>query len=127
MVFAAGVQVERLTNPTDFAFDSSATAPSAYPVSITLQRLSPPKPQREAELRSGLYRSNMFVDDNGSTNGQAGSGETVQAGVGKALVEAPRPENGPANAALNVSTEDVEVVKAKYVVGCDGARSWVRK
>ncbi len=119
---SAGVRVERLTVPTGFTFDGSASVSSEYPISITMERLPPPRPKTEDELRSGLYRSNMFAD--GSASSQAGKQDEMQAGVGKTMAEEPRPTTASDS---HGSPGATEVVRAKYVVGCDGARSWVRK
>jgi phenol 2-monooxygenase len=71
-----------------------------YPLSVTLRHLSEEEatPTQVGTVPNGLFRSNILADDE---------------------LDAKVRTNG------NVGEE--ETVKAKYVVGCDGARSWVRK
>lgn len=69
--------------------------PCAYPVTIRLHHLPPPKEWANGDVKSGLYRSNLFATEEPLTNG--------------------------------TSHEDDEIVHCKFVVGCDGARSWVRR
>lgn len=57
----------------------------------------PPKDDSQ-DQGDGLYRSNLFPDD---------------------------VENSVAPDNLRVGT--TEIIKARYVVGCDGARSWTRE
>lgn len=92
-----GLTVDRLLTPTSMAVDEERLDdPAAYPVTVTLKRLPKPKEEANGDVQSGLYRSNLFVDESStSTNDpEAGADETVH---------------------------------CKYLVGCDGARSWVRK
>lgn len=79
--------VERLLAPKDMKVEEGKD----YPVTVTLQSVSPPK---EYDVTNGTYRSNVRVDD----------GYTL------------RPDGDPC-----------EIVHCKYLVGCDGAHSWVRK
>lgn len=78
--------------------ESLLDKPDAYPVKVTLESLPPPKEYANGDASSGLYRSNLFVDES-MTNGNA----------------------------VDADHSGEEVVYCKYVVGCDGARSWVRK
>lgn len=75
--------------------ESKLTDTSAYPVKVVLHKLPAPKEWANRDVKSGLYRSNLFA------------------------VEEPLAND-------NVSAQD-EIVHCKYVVGCDGARSWVRR
>lgn len=92
-----GLKVDRLLTPTSMQIDEkSLRDPSAYPVTVTLKKLPPPKEVANGDVQSGLYRSNLFVDESSTAN------------------------NDP-------NAEADETVHCKYLVGCDGARSWVRK
>jgi phenol 2-monooxygenase (NADPH) len=102
---APPLHVERMVLPTSLAIDEAAAASDdAYPVTVMLRHLTEEEAtptQRLSNLGDGLFRSNLAGDDVGDmlarSAGRAGEG----------LRE--------------------EVVKAKYVVGCDGAHSWTRK
>lgn len=95
---ADNLEVERLISPTSLKVDESALDdPSAYPVQVTLRRLPPPKEWANGDVKSGMYRSNLFATEDA------------------------------ANGANGHDTESDEVVNCKFVVGCDGARSWVRR
>lgn len=94
------VQIDRCTLPTSLHVDEHlAGDDDAYPVEVTLRRLSEHEAtptQRLSNLSDGMHRSNLAEDD------------TV--------------------AAMERSAGQVEeTVRAKYLVGCDGAHSWVRK
>ncbi|KAK4986753.1 hypothetical protein LTR66_007786 [Elasticomyces elasticus] len=104
----SGMRVERGVLPTKLEFDeSSAEDPNAYPITVTLRHLSEEEatPKQSATsangaaLSDGLYRSNMTPDD---TN------ELIM------------------QAELNKKANNEEIVKAKYMLGADGAHSWVR-
>jgi phenol 2-monooxygenase len=96
----AGLKVERNTIPT--AYSKSTDSTSSHPITVTLSRLASTKPPTEADLKSGLYRSNMFAPSEAPT----------------------APTDGQGRDANVVAKEDV---RCRYLVGCDGARSWVRK
>ncbi|KAK7419247.1 hypothetical protein QQX98_003399 [Neonectria punicea] len=108
--FSAGeVAVERGVMPTSLEIDAkSVEDPNAYPVTVQLRHLSEEEstPKQTATMsngssvQDGLFRSNMAADDTAD------------------LLKA---------AELNDKANTTEVVKAKYVVGADGAHSWVRK
>ncbi|KJZ71702.1 hypothetical protein HIM_08899 [Hirsutella minnesotensis 3608] len=95
------VCIDRATIPTSLALDDEAAEDEdAYPVEVTLRHLSEDEAtptQRLGNLSDGMYRSNLAKDDTDS------------------LLER---SNGKRRE---------ELVRAKYVVGCDGAHSWVRK
>ncbi|KAH6888537.1 FAD binding domain-containing protein [Thelonectria olida] len=103
------VAVERGVLPTALDIDTSSVEdPDAYPVTVTLRHLgeeeATPKQtatmSNGATVQDGLFRSNLAADDT--------------ADILKA-------------AELNEKAGSTEVVKAKYVLGADGAHSWVRK
>ncbi|KAI1815130.1 FAD binding domain-containing protein [Poronia punctata] len=99
------LKVERKTMPTSLFIDETKIDDEdAYPVTVTLRRLSEEEAtpaQRLSNLRDGLFRSNLVGDE---------EDVVVVRGEGKG-----QGEGGE------------EVVRAKYVVGCDGAHSWTRK
>ena len=99
-----GLLVERAVEPGSLSIDINLIdSPDAHPVTVTVQHL-PQETVSEDEVantngpESGLYRSNLFADDAEDAVPQ----QRQQAGQN-------------------------ETIKAKYVVGCDGARSWTRK
>jgi phenol 2-monooxygenase len=108
------ISVERGVLPTAFEFDDAKAADfNDYPVTVTVRTLSEedamPKQQQqhhkseegqEAPISDGLFRSNLAADD---TDDLIRAAET--------------------NARIN----QTESIKAKFVVGCDGAHSWVRR
>ncbi|KPM44127.1 Phenol 2-monooxygenase [Neonectria ditissima] len=103
------VAVERGVMPTSLKIDAdSVEDPDAYPVTVQLRHLgeeeSTPKQtatmSNGSSVQDGLFRSNMAADDTAD------------------LLKA---------AELNAKANTTEEVKAKYVVGADGAHSWVRK
>ncbi|GAA6001581.1 hypothetical protein JCM10207_006738 [Rhodosporidiobolus poonsookiae] len=96
--------VDRSVAPTSFTVDPALVAdfsPSSYPITATLRHLSDEESTpSQVGVANGLYRSNILSDD-------------------EADVELGRKAGEKAG--------EEEVVKAKFMVGCDGARSWVRK
>jgi len=97
------IEVERMVIPTELTIDEDAAEDEdAYPVTVTLRHLTEEEAtptQMLSNLRDGLFRSNLADDD-----------------VGEIL----RKSEGRQEARQ-------EVVRCKYVVGCDGAHSWTRK
>lgn len=99
------IRVERGVLPISLTIDESGVDKyEGYPVTVTLRHLteeeSTPEQQISAsKVPDGLFRSNLAKDEDDAalTNG-------LNSGAGKA-----------------------EIVHAKYVVGCDGARSWTRR
>lgn len=98
------LEVERLIEPVDMVVDSNPDL--SHPITITIRHLAPPETDESNSTTStssskivpnGLYRSNILSEE----------------------------ESQLINKKKVVGEE--EVLKAKYVVGCDGARSWVRK
>lgn len=108
------ITVERGMLPTSFDFDGSkADDFSDYPITVTLRTLSEEEatPQQRSQhlkaadgekavVSDGLFRSNLAADD---------TDDLIQ------------------TATSSNRTGQVETVKAKFMVGCDGAHSWVRR
>jgi phenol 2-monooxygenase len=105
----SNIQVERGVLPEKFAFnEAEAENEDAYPIEVVLQHLSEDlinpeqsKATKGAAPSDGLFRSNMAADDTEELLGKA--------------------------AAVNGKAGSREVIKAKYMIGCDGAHSWTRK
>lgn len=100
---APPVKVERMILPTSLSIDeSTANDDDAYPVQVTLRHLTEEEAtptQKLSNLSDGLFRSNLAGDDVEKMLTQSQGREGVRE----------------------------ETIKAKYVVGCDGAHSWTRK
>ena len=110
------IRVERGVLPTSFAFDEAKAGDfEDYPITVTLRTLSDQEstPQqrqqhqkspdgRETVIEDGLFRSNLGADD---------TEDLIRATEAKA----------------NRNANQVEPVKARFMVGCDGAHSWVRR
>lgn len=102
------IKVERGILPTKLEFDASkAEDINAYPITLSLRHLSleeaTPKQTSTsangAAIQDGLFRSNLAADD---------TEEMIRA------------------AELNDDAGTEEIVHAKYLLGADGAHSWVR-
>jgi phenol 2-monooxygenase len=102
------IKVERGVLPSKMELDESLVEDNdAYPITITLRHLSEaeatPKQSSTStngtSIQDGLFRSNLAADD-------------TQELLNGAQLEA------------KANTE--EVIRAKYVLGADGAHSWVR-
>lgn len=100
--------VERGVLPAELTIDESLVEdPDAYPISVRLRHLSEKEatPQQTATsfngqaVQDGLFRSNMTADD---------THEILEA------------------AKLDTKANTEEIVKAKYMLGADGAHSWTR-
>ncbi|KAK6087115.1 FAD binding domain-containing protein [Seiridium cupressi] len=100
---APPLKVERMVLPTSLSINENvANDDDAYPVTVTLRHLTEEEAtpaQRLSNLRDGLYRSNLAGDDVEATLNRSKLRDCVKE----------------------------ETIKAKYVVGCDGAHSWTRK
>ena len=110
----SNITVERGMLPTTFEFDDSKAEDfEDYPITVTLRTLSeeeatPAQRQQhhrradgtQSVINDGLFRSNLAADDTDD------------------LIR---------TAKANNNTNSVETVKAKFMVGCDGAHSWVRR
>lgn len=100
--------VERGVLPINFDFDHAlASDATAHPITVELRHLTEEEatPQQSGVsangggISDGLYRSNMAPDDT------------------QEMIEKSK---------LNAKANTTETVKAKFLVGCDGAHSWVR-
>ncbi|ERS99272.1 hypothetical protein HMPREF1624_04471 [Sporothrix schenckii ATCC 58251] len=107
----SGIRVERGVLPTALKFDASQAednSPDNYPITVTLRHLTEEEatPKQVATstngvaVSDGLFRSNLAADDTAD------------------LIKA---------AELNAKAGAVETVRAKYMLGADGAHSWVRR
>lgn len=104
------IRVERGVLPQSMEIDSSKPEDlDAYPITLTLQHLTEEEANptqskatngTNGAKSDGLFRSNMAPDD---------TDELLQA------------------ASSNPLAGSLETVKAKYLIGCDGAHSWVRR
>lgn len=104
-----GNPVERGVIPTELTIDKSAVEDNdAYPITVRLRHLSEEDatPQQAATsangaaVQDGLFRSNLTPDD---------TDELVKASE------------------LDAKADSEEIVHAKYMLGADGAHSWVRE
>lgn len=103
----SSIRVERGVLPLSFSFDESkAEDLDAYPIEVELQHLTEEEASPEQSKASnnfgvsdGLFRSNMAPDDT---------------------------EELLSKAANNSRAGSREKVRAKYMIGCDGAHSWTR-
>ncbi|ORY71420.1 phenol hydroxylase [Pseudomassariella vexata] len=99
------IKVERGVLPESLEIDvSKVEDDSAYPVTVKLRQLSEeeatPKQQITAsKVNDGIFRSNLIVEDDEDD-----------------LIKKSQSRGGSS-----------EIVHAKYVIGCDGARSWTRR
>lgn len=99
------LHVERAVLPESLEIDENLCgthSPDTYPLTIKLRHLTDeeatPAQSNGSTVQDGLFRSNLAEDD---TDG---------------LIERSREKQGT-----------TEIVKAKYMVGCDGAHSWTRR
>ncbi|KAH6668110.1 phenol hydroxylase [Plectosphaerella plurivora] len=99
------IKIERGTLPESIEIDESKIDDdTAYPVTVKLRRLSeeeatPAQQAKAGQPSDGLFRSSLVQsDDEGELLAKAGA------------------RGG-----------ESEIVHAKYVLGCDGARSWTRR
>jgi phenol 2-monooxygenase len=97
------ITVERGVLPESLTIDeASVEDPDAYPITVQLRHLSEeeatPAQQKGSGVEDGLFRSNLAEDDTAD------------------LIQKSRDSAGK-----------VETIKAKYMIGCDGAHSWTRK
>lgn len=101
------IEVERGVMPESLGVNmEEVESQDAYPVTVTLRHLprpdSVPETATDAQTSSvpnGMHRSNMTADTTEASLQQAQASEGTRA----------------------------ETIKAKYVVGCDGAHSWTRR
>lgn len=99
----ANIEVERGVLPDSMVLDEArAEFEEAYPITVRLKHLKMDSTRpvtNGSSVPNGLFRSNLTPDD---------TTEILEAET-----------NGP-------HPTITEIVKAKYVIGCDGAHSWVR-
>ncbi|GAW27210.1 putative FAD binding domain-containing protein [Rosellinia necatrix] len=99
---ACQIKVERMVIPTSLSIDEEKVDDDeAYPITVTLRHLSEEEAtpaQRLSNLNDGLFRSNLTADNVPSTIEHTNGRKDMRE----------------------------ETVKAKYVIGCDGAHSWTR-
>jgi len=94
----SAIRVERAVLPEKIDFDETVDASDdGYPISVALRHLAEEESTlaQNSSIANGLFRSNLVQDD---------SEDLIRKGQ----------ERG----------DSVEVVKAKYIFGCDGAHSW---
>ncbi|KAL2223109.1 FAD binding domain protein [Thermoascus aurantiacus ATCC 26904] len=103
------IQVERGVMPEALELeDADPYDRDAYPVKVTLRYLTEEQATpaaingaaKNGTVQSGLFRSNLYPDDT------------------EDLLNA---------AKTNPRAGSTEIVRAKYLIGCDGAHSWVRR
>jgi 2-polyprenyl-6-methoxyphenol hydroxylase-like FAD-dependent oxidoreductase len=96
----SAIRVERPVLPEKLEFDASDIGDDAFPVTVTLRHLNREDlaPAQDMGVSSGLYKSNLVKDD---------TDELIQKSQKNDYFS--------------------ETVKAKYVLGCDGAHSWTRR
>lgn len=100
------IAVERGLLPEALAIDESLVAdPAAHPVTVTIRHLS----------ESGSNPTGMTASADGASRSGLFRSSLVTAEEEEALYK------------KNEAADKVEVVKAKYVIGCDGAHSWTRR
>ncbi|KAI9896356.1 hypothetical protein N3K66_008528 [Trichothecium roseum] len=99
------IRVERAVLPESLTIDESKVDDdSAYPVTVKLRQLSdeeatPAQQVSASKVSDGLFRSNLVYSDENED-----------------LIKKTQERDAPS-----------ETVHAKYVIGCDGARSWTRQ
>jgi hypothetical protein len=98
----SSIRVERGVLPEELSLDEQLVEDEdAFPITVRLRHLSEEEAapaQKLSNLSDGLFRSNLAKDDTDD------------------LIQKSKGEEGK-----------TEVVKAKYVIGCDGAHSWTRR
>jgi len=96
------MQVERGVLPESLEYDrSQAEDTEAYPITVKLRHLSDEEAtpaQNNTSIPDGLFRSSLAKDDTDDLIRNSQRG-----------------------------ADEVETVKAKYMIGCDGAHSWTRR
>ena len=97
------IEVERGVLPESLEIDTSKVEDnSAYPITVQLRHLTDeeatPEQSKTSKVGDGLFRSNLAADDVDD------------------LIRKSKGKEGTA-----------EIVRTKYMVGCDGAHSWTRR
>lgn len=113
------VVVERGKEASGLEYDASVEEDQeAYPITVRLRKTKP------GESANSRYNDTMNIVTNDTTNGNPD-------GIADAMANGT--SNGVANGSWNGSADgheggdQEEVVRARYLIGCDGARSWLRK
>ncbi|KAI9860964.1 MAG: hypothetical protein M1830_006208, partial [Pleopsidium flavum] len=98
----SSIEVERGVLPVELELDNSKVDDvNAYPVTVQVRHLGDDEAtpvQNGTNVPDGLFRSNLAKDDTDD------------------LIRRSRGKNGT-----------TEVIRAKYMIGCDGAHSWTRR
>lgn len=98
----SNIEVERGVLPELLELDSSASdSRDAYPIKVKVRYLDVDEAtpaQNDTSVNDGLFRSNLAKDDEDD------------------LLRKSRARAAP-----------TEIIRAKYVIGCDGAHSWTRR
>lgn len=93
------IEVQRSVEPISLAYDDGESKDqSPYPVKIEIAHVKTEKTSDQASVLDG----NKMVE----TNGEGKSGK---------------------RGGLSEQSTTQEIIKAKYVIGCDGAHSWTRR
>ncbi|KAF2636814.1 hypothetical protein P280DRAFT_472711 [Massarina eburnea CBS 473.64] len=99
------LHIDRAVLPESLDIDQKACADHSadiYPITVKLRHLTDeeatPAQSKGSTVNDGLFRSNLAGDDTDD------------------LIQKSREKQG-----------STEIIKAKYVVGCDGAHSWTRR
>ncbi|KAF2262220.1 hypothetical protein CC78DRAFT_618728 [Lojkania enalia] len=99
------IKVERAVLPDSLEIDEKLAgdhSPTSYPIKVTLRHLTEeeatPAQSNGSSVSDGLFRSNLADDD---------TDDLIRKSQGK--------------------EGTMEIVRAKYMVGCDGAHSWTRR
>ena len=96
------MKVERSTLPENLHLDRSRIEDSdAYPITVKVRRLNDEEAtpdQNGSHVPNGLFRSNLVREDEDDLTIKTQS-----------------------------TADSTETIRAKYVIGCDGAHSWTRR
>ena len=98
----SSIEVERGVIPEELDIDHSVSdEDDAYPIRVKIRHLEDEEAtpdQNGSKVANGLFRSNLAKDD---------TDDLIRKGRGK--------------------ESSTEMVRAKYMIGCDGAHSWTRR
>ena len=103
------IRVERGITPTSLKFDKSqAEDPDAFPITVQLKHLSEDEIESDPIKSHSLDKNGLRLE-NGNTQPISGQIDT----------DAKFKKSGKEGT--------IETVRAKYMLGCEGAHSWTRK
>lgn len=110
------IVVERGVLPTAFEFDDAKAEDfNDYPINVTVRTLSDeestPQQQRQQQHHKSAYGKEMAVSD----------------GLFRSNLAADDTDDLICATEASSRVDLVETIKAKFLVGCDGAHSWVRR